>query len=60
MSDEVGPNPYGIRNMVIPRLRWALARDVGSRTNNKAAVYLYETWLPKSGELPGDFPIFFH
>ena len=57
---DVGPNPYGIRNFAIPRLRCACARDVGSRSNNKAAVYLYETWLPQSGESPGDFPIFFH
>jgi AraC family transcriptional regulator len=59
-DEEVGPNRYGIRNMVIPELRCALARDVGSRSNNKAAVYLYETWLPQSGESPSDFPIFFH
>ena len=57
---DVGPNPYGIRNMVIPRLRCARARDVGSRSNNKAAVYLYETWLPQSAESPSDFPVFFH
>ncbi len=56
----VGPNPFGIIDKVIPRNRCALARDIGSRFNNKAAVYLFETWLPKSGELPGDFPIFFH
>ena len=59
-DENVGHNPYGIRNMVIPGLRCAHARDVGSRSNNKAAVYLYETWLAKSGETPGDFPIFFH
>lgn len=59
-DQDVGPNPYGIRNFVIPRLRCACARDVGFRSNNKAAVYLYETWLPQSGESPGDFPIFFH
>jgi AraC family transcriptional regulator len=45
---------------VIPSNRCALARDVGSRHNNKAAVYLYEEWLPRSGEALGDFPIFFH
>lgn len=60
VDEEVGPNPYGIRNMAIPELRCALARDVGSRSNNKAAAYLYETWLPQSGESPGDFPLFFH
>jgi AraC family transcriptional regulator len=57
---EVGSNSYGIRNIVIPRLRCAWARDVGSRSNNNAAVYLYETWLPQSGESLGEFPIFFH
>ena len=46
--------------MKIPELRCALARNVGSRSNNKAAAYLYETWLPRSGESPGKFPIFFH
>ena len=59
-GEEVAPNPYGILTKVIPSRRCAFARDVGSRSNNKAAVYLYETWLPQSGESPGDFPIFFH
>jgi len=59
-EEIVGPNPYGITNKIIPSIRCALARDVGSRYNNKAAVYLYEQWLPQSGELLGDFPIFFH
>lgn len=57
---EVGQNPYGIIEKVIPRLRCARTRDIGSRLNNKAAVYLYETWLPESGENLGDFPIIFH
>ena len=57
---DVKPNPYGIHTKVIPGQRCALARDVGSRSNNKAAAYLYETWLPQSGESIGDFPIFFH
>ncbi len=33
---------------------------MGSRYSNKAAVYLYENWLPYSGEEAGDFPMFFH
>jgi AraC family transcriptional regulator len=57
---EVAPNPYGIIKKVIPSGRCARARDIGSRFDNKAAVYLYEEWLPKSGESLGDFPIFFH
>jgi AraC family transcriptional regulator len=60
IEEEVGPNPYGVIAKVIPGLRCARARDVGSRSNNKAAVYLYEKWLPQSGESPGAFPIFFH
>ncbi len=57
---DVGANPYGVVNKVIPLLRCARARDVGSRSNNKAASFLYETWLPISGESPGNFPMFFH
>ncbi len=60
VDHEVGPNAFGVVNKVIPRNRCALARDIGSRYNNKAAVYLYEHWLPASGESLGDFPIFFH
>jgi AraC family transcriptional regulator len=60
VEQEVGPNSFGIVDKVIPCSRCALARDVGSRYNNKAAVYLYEEWLPRSGEVPGNFPIFFH
>jgi AraC family transcriptional regulator len=60
VEQEVGPNSFGIVDKVIPRNRCALARDVGSRHNNRAAVWLYEEWLPRSGEVPGNFPIFFH
>ncbi len=60
VEQDVGPNAFGITNAVIPRNRCARARDIGSRSNNQAAVYLYETWLPQSGESPGNFPIFFH
>jgi len=57
---DVAPNPYGIRNGIIPALRCAVARDIGSRGDNKAIVHLVETWLPRSGEAVGDFPVFFH
>jgi AraC family transcriptional regulator len=60
IEEDVGLNPYGIITTVIPRVRCARARDVGSRSNNRAAVYLYEKWLPQSGESIGEFPIFFH
>ncbi len=57
---EVGPNSLGIVAKSIPTNRCALARDIGSRHDNKAAKYLYEEWLPRSRETPGSFPIFFH
>ena len=60
VDEDVGRNAYGIENKVIPERRCACARDIGSRSNNKAAVYLYDQWLPQSGEALGDFPIFFH
>src|SRR5258708_22127147 len=60
IDEDVGPNPYGIINKVIPANRCARARDVGSRSNNKAARYLVEKWLPQSGEALGAFPIFLH
>jgi AraC family transcriptional regulator len=57
---DVPPNPYGIVGKTIPGGRCALARHLGSRAHNAAAVYLWEAWLPQSGESPGDFPFFFH
>lgn len=60
IEHDVGPNRIGIINKTIPRNRCAFARDIGSRYDNKAAVHLYKEWLPRSGEAPGNFPIFFH
>jgi AraC family transcriptional regulator len=60
VEEDVGPNRFGITNKKIPRARCARARDVGSRNNNKAAVYLGDIWLPQSAEALGNFPIFFH
>ncbi len=60
VEEDVGPNPYGIVDKVIPACRCARARDVGSRSNNMAAAYLYEVWFPQSAESLGSFPMFFH
>jgi len=57
---DVPANADGVINKVIPRSRCALARHIGSREHNPAAVFLYRDWLPRSGESVGDFPIFFH
>ena len=59
-DQPVQANPYGIVSKVIPANRCALARHLGSRAHNAAAVYLHNEWLPQSGESLGDFPIFFH
>jgi AraC family transcriptional regulator len=60
VEQDVAPNSLGIVTKIIPANRCARARDIGSRADNKAVVYLYREWLPRSGEMPGDFPVFFH
>lgn len=60
INGTVSENDVGIVEKVIPSLRCALARDVGSRANNQAVKYLVEEWLPQSGEVLSDFPIIFH
>lgn len=57
---EVGPNAYGIVEMTIPAMRCALARDIGSRLDNRAAQYLHDEWLPRSGEQMAGLPLVFH
>jgi AraC family transcriptional regulator len=57
---DVGPNPYGVLNKVIPECRCARARDIGSRSNNQAAAYLFDKWLPQSGESLAGLPAIFH
>jgi len=57
---SVEPNVHGIEATTIPAMRCALARDVGSRLNNRAARYLFEEWLPQSGEELADQPVVFH
>jgi len=56
----VGANDYGISESTIPAMRCALARDVGSRLNNRAVRYLFEQWLPQSGEQRSSAPVVFH
>jgi AraC family transcriptional regulator len=60
IEQPIADNPYGIKESTIPTQRCAYARDIGSRSNNQAAIYLYNTWLPQSGEVPSGFPMIFH
>jgi AraC family transcriptional regulator len=57
---RVEPNSYGIFEKTIPAMKCALARDVGSRLDNQAAKYLFDQWLPQSGEEMADQPVIFH
>jgi AraC family transcriptional regulator len=56
----VAPNDHGIVGSVIPAMRCARARDIGSRLDNQAARYLYDVWLPQSGEQLSGQPLVFH
>jgi AraC family transcriptional regulator len=60
MDSDVGPNPCGVAESVIPAARCALVRDVGFRRNNRAAAYLIGEWLPRSGERLSGAPLIFH
>lgn len=60
VEHEVLDNSYGVITKTIPELRCAKARHFGSRENISAAQYLYEQWLPNSGEKIAGYPIFFH
>lgn len=60
IEESVSENDKGIIEKVIPNLRCALARDIGSRADNQAARFLLDEWLPKSGEVLSDFPLIFH
>ena len=59
-DQPVQPNHQGIISKIIPACRCAVAQHLGSRRFNAAAVYLYREWLPSSGEILGDLPVFFH
>jgi AraC family transcriptional regulator len=59
-AQDVSANPHGVVSKTIPCRRCAVLRHHGSRENVTAAAYLYNDWLPKSGEAAGDFPVFFH
>jgi AraC family transcriptional regulator len=60
VEHDVEPNVYGIINKIIPSCRCAKARHIGSRENIPVAMYIYEKWLPESGEKAADLPVIFH
>ena len=60
IDGAVGENTHQIYEKIIPGCRCAKARDVGSRKNNQAVKYLFETWLPQSGQIWTGDPAIFH
>lgn len=60
VREAVSPNPYGVVNKVIPACRCARVRYIGPREHVVAAEYLYDKWLPGSGEQFAGLPVIFH
>lgn len=60
VDEEIPPNQQGVVNKIIPACRCARARHFGSRERVLAAEYLYEKWLPASGEKHSGLPVIFH
>ncbi len=59
-AGEVAPNPQGVVSKVIPGGRCAVVRHRGPRQDIAAVRFLFDVWLPDSGESLGEFPVFFH
>ena len=52
-------NPFGIIEKTIPAGRCAMYRHIGSDDGLRDCIYgLYANWLPMSGELLRDFPLY--
>jgi len=60
VEDDIDDNPYGVINKYISACRCARARYTGPRDNVLAAQYLYDQWLPDSGERYSGQPVIFH
>ena len=58
---DIAPdNEHGIVGKIIPAGRCAVFRHVGSDHTLASSVrHLYLDWLPRSGEDPRDFPLYF-
>lgn len=60
VQDDISANSFGVVNKIIPALKCAKIRHLGSRENVTSARYLRGEWLESSGEQLADFPVFFH
>lgn len=60
VQEIVGENEYGLINKTLPGGRCARLRHIGPHADMDDKIrQLYTTWLPQSGELLRDFPVFF-
>lgn len=61
VAEPVPGNPNGVITKEIPGGRCAVVRHAGSHDRvGKSVYYLYQQWLPESGEELRDFPVYFH
>lgn len=61
IHEDVTPNEFGVRPLVIPGGRYAVVRHAGSPDHIGETIYpIYRDWLPASGEELRDQPLFFH
>lgn len=60
IDGPVAPNAFGIQERQLPAQRCALARDIGSRLRNPVPAWLFQHWLPASGEQHSGAPLIFH
>lgn len=56
---DISPNIFGVIEKTIPGGRCAVLRHIGSDARlGEAIAYLYSDWLPQSGEVLRDFPVY--
>jgi AraC family transcriptional regulator len=61
IDENVTPNEFGVRPLVIPGGRYVVVRHAGSPDHIGETIYpIYRDWLPASGEELRDQPLFFH
>ncbi|MCF2825482.1 MULTISPECIES: AraC family transcriptional regulator [unclassified Pseudoalteromonas] len=60
VNTEVPDNTFGVERGVIPQMRCAKVRHLGSHDNMEQTIrWLYQNWLADSGELPNAHCCFF-
>ncbi|WP_417844617.1 AraC family transcriptional regulator [Thalassospira sp.] len=59
-SIAISPNPEGVFEQIMPANRCARIRHIGpDQELNRSIIPVYAQWMPQTGELAGDYPLFF-